>query len=311
MKDIVIAGSGYMAEEYLKAISFLPNLNVVAIVSRNLTTAKSLAEKYNVGYITLDIKDAAMKTNAKCLILCVSELSTEDVINSAIDFPWTILIEKPLGIDHDQALRIVERCGDRNDVYVALNRRYYGATREMLNEISRTTGKRFIVLTDQEDQIAALNAGQPALVVDNWMYANSIHIIDYINIFARGELNQLTKNRIRLDDNAYVISVDLEFDSGDHVKYLAYWNTSAKWSVEINVGDKQWQAQPLEKARRLVLGSREFSDFPIDEGDIQAKPGLISMLSALEEQLSGEESQLVSIKEGIQTMKLIERIYAN
>ena len=311
MRDIVIAGSGYMAEEYLKAISFLPNLNVVAIASRNLITAKSLAEKYSIGYIAVDVNDAAMKTNAVCLIVCVSELSTEDVINSAIDFPWTILIEKPLGINHNQALRIIERCGDRNDVYVALNRRFYGATREMLNEISRTTGKRYIVLTDQENQIAALNAGQPALVVDNWMYANSIHIIDYINIFARGDLVQLAKNRIQLDDYAYVISADLEFDSGDHVKYLAYWNTSAKWSVEINVGEQQWQAQPLEKARKLVLGSRESLDFPIDEGDIRAKPGLISMLSALEEQLSGEESQLVSIKDGIQTMKLIERIYAN
>ncbi len=300
-----------MAEEYLKAISFLPNLKVAAIVSRNPISAKDLAEKYGIGYVALNIKDAALKTKADCLIICVSELSTEEVVNSAVDFPWTILIEKPVGINHDQARRIVESCGERNDVYIALNRRHYGATREILNDLSKTNGNRFITLTDQQDQIAALNAGQPALVVDNWMYANSIHIIDYVNIFARGNLIKLIKNRVQLDDLAYVISADLEFDSGDYVKYLAYWNTPAKWSVEINVGDKHWQAKPLEKSRKLLLGKRDFSDFPDHAADIQAKPGLISMLIALEQQLSGKEFQLTSIQEGLQTMKLIEGIYAN
>jgi hypothetical protein len=311
MRGIVIAGSGYMAEEYLKAISFLPNLKVVAIVSRNPISAKNLAEKYKVDYVAFDIRDAASATNADCLIVCVSELSTEEVIDSAIEYPWTILIEKPVGINYDQALRIVERCGDRNDVYVALNRRFYGATREVLNEISRTDGKRFIVLTDQEDQLAARKAGQPSLVVENWMYANSIHIIDYVTIFARGTLIELTKNRVELDDYAFVISADLKFDSGDYVRYLAYWNTPAKWSAEINIGDKQWQAKPLEKSRRLVLGEREFSDFAGFVTDSQAKPGLISMLMALEEQLSGRDSDLVPIKAGIQTMNIIEKIYEN
>ena len=300
-----------MAEEYLRAISFLPNLNVVAIVSRNPISAKQLAEKYKVGHVASDIEVAAVATNADCLIVCVSELSTEGLIKSAIEYPWTILVEKPVGINYKQALRIVEFCGSRNDVYVALNRRFYGATREILNEISRTDGKRFIVLTDQEDKMAASKAGQPKLVVDNWMYANSIHIIDYATFLARGKLSGLTKNRIELDHNAFVIYADLKFDSGDHVRYLSYWNTPSKWSVEVNIGDRQWQAKPLEESRTLLLGEKEFSNFPVLAADTLAKPGLISMLIALEEQLCGRDSDLVPIHSGVQTMRIIEKIYGN
>jgi predicted dehydrogenase len=284
---------------------------VVAIVSRNLVSAKNLAERYRISHVSKEIDYVAKETNADCLIICVSELSTEEVVNLAIEYPWTVLIEKPIGVNLVQGLRILERCGKKDNLFVALNRRYYGATLEILNEVEKLEGKRYVVLTDQEDQIAARKAGQPSLVVQNWMYANSIHIIDYVSIFVRGTLTKLTRNKVELGEEAYVLSADLEFDSGDYVRYLAYWNTPAKWSFEINVGDKQWQAKPLEKSRRLTMGERDYVDFPLPEGDLISKPGLISLLTDLGEHLTGKKSKLVSIKEGIKTMKLIEQIYAD
>src|SRR2546425_867700 len=74
------------------------------------------------------------------------------------------------------------------EMSLALNRRHYSSTRTVLDDVAKLQGQRLIHVYDQEDQIVARAAKQPELVVLNWMYANSIHVVDYLTILGRGRI---------------------------------------------------------------------------------------------------------------------------
>ena len=57
--------------------------------------------------------------------------------------------------------------------------------------INKKKIKRLIVINDQEDLIKAKKNGHNKKVLDNWMYANSIHLIDFFRILQEAKLKKL------------------------------------------------------------------------------------------------------------------------
>ena len=58
------------------------------------------------------------------------------------------------------------------------------------------------------------------------MYCNSVHLIDYIRIFARGRLRKVSK--IKINDNKFSETISkLYFSSKDEVLYHCNWNSTA------------------------------------------------------------------------------------
>ena len=97
---------------------------------------------------------------------------------------------KPAGYNIADAKEIKEAADrKKRNVFVALNRRFYSATQVVREELSSINDNfRFIKVQEQQDQKVALASGQPKDVVDYWMYANSIHLIDYFRILGRGKV---------------------------------------------------------------------------------------------------------------------------
>ena len=102
----------------------------------------------------------------------------------------------------------------------------------------------------------------------------------------------------------------IEFSSGDQALYTCYWNTPARWSVDISIGNRLWQLAPLESARALNMNSLTPTEFFIDEKDLSAKPGIIGILEETLNLLNGSSTALCSIRSANGTMSLIESIYA-
>ena len=111
----------------------------------------------------------------------------------------------------------------KRDVYVAFNRRHYASTRNLISELNKSNDLRYIHIYDQENPNAALTSGQPEIVVKNWMYANSIHLIDFVLLLGRGNIRNIL-NIVPLIDN-YILT-KIEFDSGDIVIYESLTSTS-------------------------------------------------------------------------------------
>jgi predicted dehydrogenase len=311
VKPVIVGviGSGYMAREYLSACNYVSGIKIDAIFSTNHSTASLLAQDYKISHLCNSLVDLMSVNEIQAVIVCVPESETEKILEICANYPVVVLVEKPAGLNLESASRIVHFFEKSNNCFVALNRRFYSSSIHLLDSLKLEKGTRFISIVDQEDLIAAEFAGQPREVLDSWHFANAIHIIDFIVLLARGDVVEFKRSRFELDSSAYVITTSIFFDSGDVVEYKCFWNTPARWSVEVNLGKKQFRLKPLESVSEIELGQRQHVAINLDEDDSLAKPGLIKMLRGLESQVITGKSELVSVQRAFETMKMIGMIY--
>lgn len=304
-----LVGSGYMASEYLKAAKALDNLEFVSIFSRNSKTSHQLADDFQIDVVANNIAEFC-DLNLDFVVICVPELATEKIILECASLNIPLLVEKPVGLNFSQGKKIEEASKEAGiEVFAALNRRFYSSTLAVMSEVSDTSTPRFVNVIDQENTFSALKAGQPIEVVENWMYANSIHIIDYISFICRGGPHVTSKKRVSLGEGAFIMQAEISYSSGDAASYICFWNSAGGWSVSINVDTQTWQLSPLESSRTRHLDDRHYTDFPDDPIDKKYKPGLVRILQEVAKHINGEPHSLPSIEDANRTMKLIEMIY--
>ena len=75
----------------------------------------------------------------------------------------------------------------KTKIFVALNRRFFFSTQELLKKISKDKSNRVVEIIDTQTPELFKNRF-PNKIIKNWIFANSIHMIDYINILCRGHI---------------------------------------------------------------------------------------------------------------------------
>lgn len=314
---VAMVGAGYMAKEHIKAFQDVPGVNVVGIHSRSRSRAEALALEYQIPAVCDSISELFERTNANLVVIAVPELSANDVCCSCFEYPWAALIEKPAGYNLADAEEI-ERVAQKNkrSAYVALNRRHFGSTRAVLEDVASQSGPRLIRVRDQENPKAGLLGGQPQLVVDNWMYANSIHIIDYFSFLGRGAVSSVTPIIRWNPEVPLYVAARIQFDSGDIGLYEAVWDAPAPWVVTVNTPEKYWELRPLEKAASLTLGGKKgvakgMMDPVEDEPwDSKFKPGLRRQAELVVRAASGKVTDMPTLQDALATMRLTQAIYS-
>lgn len=308
----MFVGAGYMTVEHIKAFKDINSVICSGITSRTKSRAQEVAKSYGVPIICDSISDLYEMTKADAVVISVPVLSTRDVALEAFKYPWKVLIEKPVGYNLEDASIILEEAKRMNrDVFVALNRRHYNSTERVIGELNKVDGRRLVMIHDQEDAIEALNAGRPQKLVDNWMYANSIHIIDLFQVFARGQVAKMD-HLIRWEpDNPFIVMTKVEFESGDIGIYQAVWNAPGPWSVTISTPTKRFEMRPIERASFQNHGERKLSEYPVNEWDQKFKPGLRQQAQRFINFLNtGDCEGLPTLEQAFDTMKLISEIYS-
>ena len=308
--SLVIIGAGYMAKEHIKAFSGLENVVISGIHSRTSSRANDLASEFNIPNVCLTIPELFEKTNANAVIVTTPELETRDICLEIFKYPWTCLIEKPVGYNFEEAEFLHQRANDNKaKVFVALNRRHYGSTLNVLEDLKLFPDKRILQILDQEDLIGARKAGQPELVVNNWMYANAIHIVDYMNIFLRGDVidvqNILPWNK---SDPSYVVSKIL-YSSGDIALYQCMWNVPGPWAVTLTTRMRRWELRPLEQVAYQDFGQRKVIQIEKTKEDIDFKPGLRQQAREFLKAIQGMKHTLPDLSDALKSMNLIKKIY--
>lgn len=311
MVKIVFIGAGSMAEEHIKAFKAISGVQIVGIYSRTTERAQKLAAKYQISNVYTSIKLLYERTKAALVVIAVSELSTKEVCFAAFRHPWLCLVEKPVGYNLAEAFEIESEAAYKNRrVFVALNRRLYDSTQTVLQDMATSSKPRLIHVYDQQDIISAKKAGRTKQILDNWMFANSIHLIDYFTVLGRGEISSIT-NIIRWNpsDPRFVIAKIL-FSSGDIGIYEAVWNCPGPWAVTITTQEKRWELRPLEKAIVQVYPSRQQESISPNQWDLQFKPGFRLQAEETIKAVKGEQCKLATIQEALESMKLVAKIYA-
>ncbi len=305
-------GAGYMAEEHIKVFHKFKNVELVSIFSRTYEKAYKLKKKYNIEKIYKNLEDFCKSSNIDLLVLAVNEESLFEICKKTFKENFLHLIEKPVGINYEQS-KLLNNFAKKNksNILVSLNRRFYSSTKWLKKQIQSEKGIRIINIIDQENTITPKKNGINKVVIENWMYANSIHLIDLIYYFTRGEIKKIEKKiHHKLSETKY-ISCKIIFSSGDIVNYQAFWNLTAPWSLSISTKKNYYLMQPLEKLSYKNNKSHNFTDVAISEADKKFKPGIFNQNFELINSLLNKNKKfsLPNIKYSNKLMKLIKDIY--
>lgn len=306
---IAIVGSGYMAQEHAKAFASGSSIEIVGVCGRTRSRAEALAKAYGA-YVYDSIDAMYHDTKADLVVIAVNELSMQDVCHACFRHPWFCLLEKPVGINLPQAEEILSaarRAGTR--AYVALNRRSYSSTRQALAELTHDDSPRLISVLDQQDMVAAREGGQPKEVVRNYMYANSIHLIDYLNLFGRGEIVKVEPLLPWTEDKPGFVVAAVHYNSGDMGLYQAVWDGPGPWAVTVTNRQVRLELRPLEKLGVQRRGERRLTEAALDAIDTEFKPGLRYQAEQIVSVLSGAPTTLATLEEATRSMALCADIY--
>lgn len=309
---VAFVGAGYMGKEHAKAFAALPNVELDGVYTRTAESAARFAEEFGIACVAESVADLYARTQADLVVVSVPELAVNEVARQCFEHPWTCLIEKPAGYDLEDAHAIAAAAKSAGTkAFVALNRRHYSSTRAVLDDLrTRDDGPRLIHLQDQEDPKAALAAGQPALVTENWMYANSIHMIDFFSLFARGKVSRI-RRLVEYDPAApRFVLAHIEFDSGDTGIYEAVWNAPGPWSVAVTTPSRRWEMRPVEQAAFQDYGERRLTPVETDAWDRDFKPGLRLQAELAVRAATGQDATgLPTLDDAIATMQVTHDIY--
>lgn len=308
---VAFVGAGSMAREHLRAFADVPGVGLAGIHSRTRQRAESLASEFCIAHVCESVDELYERTSANLVVVCVPELATNTVACRCFAFPWAALIEKPAGYDVADAEEIAVRARQlKARAYVALNRRLYSSTQAVLDDLNLRDDPRYIRVQDQQDQAAALAAGQPPAVVKNWMYANSIHTIDYFRVFGRGRVTDVSPIVRWTADRPGIVLAKLVFESGDIGVYEGIWNGPGPWAVTVSTPRRRWEVRPLEHAAFQNNGERVLNAVDVHQWDKQFKAGFRRQAQlAVSAAQGGESCQLATLEEGLETMRLVQRIF--
>jgi hypothetical protein len=151
----------------------------------------------------------------------------------------------------------------------------------------------------------------PPLVVENYMYANSIHMIDYFRVFGRGEVTKVTPVVSWNPKAPGIVVAHIEFSSGDVGLYEGIWNGPGPWAVTVNTPQERLEMRPLEQLSVQMKGERKLNQIPSDRIDVEFKPGLRKQALAAVAAVNGQPSSLGTIEDAYQSMQLVAKIFGH
>ena len=308
--SIAFIGAGGMNREHSKAFASLPGVQLAGIHSRTREKADALAAECGIPLVTDSIAELYEKTKADLLVIAVPEMSIRSVAEQAFAFPWTILMEKPPGKDLDEALYL-ESLAQKHGrtIYVGLNRRFLGSTEAVLNDIDSRDEPRFVRVEDQQSLETARIIGHPEDIVQRWMYANSIHLMDYLRSLCRGSVKKITPITPWTPNAPTYVLAAVEFDSGDVGLYESTWNGPGPWTVTVNTPGRRWELRPLEQAKFINAGERALNEVAATDADKNFKPGFQRQAEEVLKAMRGEPSRAPTLASAIETMRMISAIF--
>jgi predicted dehydrogenase len=249
------------------------------------------------------------QTRADLVVVAVPELAIASVMEDVLEAPWTILMEKPVGLDLQSAEATGASASRRGrTVFVGLNRRHLSSTCAAIDDL-REAGERFIHVQDQQDVALARRIGQPETVVANWMYANSIHLVDYLLAFGRGTVTAVEVVRRWDPARPGIVLAQVSFSSGDIGLYEAIWNGPGPWACTVSTPERRWEMRPLEQARFQRAGERALNVVEMSAADAEFKPGFRLQAERVVQAVRGGPVLVPRIEDGLRTMRLVAEIY--
>ena len=306
-KKICFIGAGKTMQKHLEVFSKFKNLEFVGIYSRTKRKAHQIRKKFKINRVFNNIDEMYSLTKSNYVIVVVSPDANFKIIRDCLKYPWTIFTEKPLGLNYVQAKNLIRlSLKKKRKLFIALNRRNVISTKKLVEIIDKKKNiKRNLEILDQQSPSKIYFTKK---VINNWQFANSIHLIDYISLICRGKVSSHKKKLIELNSKQKVLECVMKFSSGDTCKYRALWFLPGKWQVKVRLDKLIYTLKPLERLKVSEFNKSNFSDLKLNYSlDNKFKPGFFSQAKNLIN--DNKKNNLVDNSKYIKTNNLIKLIY--
>ena len=311
---VAMVGAGSMAKEHLKAFQNVPGVELVGITSRTRSRAEGLAKEFGIPKVCDSVSSLYQETQAQLVIVTVTELSMSKVALDTFEYPWAVLLEKPAGYHLGDAKTILQgSSAKKRRVWVALNRRFLSSTQHVMNSLKGQApgAPRYVRIQDNQSLIEAKKYNHPQEVIDHWMFANSIHLVDYLTALCRGNVTQVTPVFEWNQKSPGIVGAKVEYDSGDLGYYECVWNGPGPWGVHVFTPEHRFEMRPLEQVGIQNQGERKVQILEMSDWDKNFKPGFRLQAQAVIHALSSESEihGLASLEDSMRSMELVHKIY--
>ncbi len=276
-----LIGAGGIARLHLDAMQKIDGLKAVGLTSRSLPAAKQLATDYQIPVCTESVDEMVAQAKPDALLVLVSVDQMFAVTKKALGFGLPLFVEKPAGISPEENLELAESAKEQGvKTMVGFNRRYYSIFHKGIKLI-RERGSLLGVLVEGHErmpQVRGMNRFSD-LVLNEWLYANSIHTIDLLRFFG-GEPLHIESIAHRLHEpRGDQFGAIMELESGGIGQYIAHWYSPGGWRVVLYGEGLTVEFKPLEQGRFTDEDFKSQEIVP-DEEDLQLKPGFIRQMQA-------------------------------
>jgi predicted dehydrogenase len=308
--NVGFVGSGRTAMKHAEVIKTFKDYSLVSVYSRNIYNSKKFANKLKIKNYFNKINKFINHEKYDLIVICLPPNILFKYIKLLINLDANIFIEKPIGINLSEAYKILnlykKRKFKRNKFIVGYNRRFLGSVLKLKNILSKNSSSRFIDIQDQQDLKKAKIAGHDKNTLKHWMYANSIHVLDFLNFLARGEIKKIDTKKIKFK-NSYVVISNIAYSSGDYARYTGYWNLPANWSVLVSDKKNFLKINPLEKIQ--ILNKNKIIKLDSFYFDEKFKPGFYYQFKEIDRAIKNKKNYAVGIFDAIKSVKIVNKIY--
>lgn len=277
-KDTVLVGAGPMAVAYAKVLIALGQTPLV--IGRGESSAAKFEAETGLDVLRGGLTQNAAKLGAGQAAIVstpVDQLApnTEELLACGVK---KILVEKPAGVTPEETRRIADGAEQAGaDIFVAYNRRFLQSTLAAQQLILDDGGATSLRMEFSEFAHRIADLPTAAHIKNNWLYANSTHVLDlgfYLAGFPTSLMAQATGSLDWHTAGAVFVGHG-QTDAGVAFSYHADWNAAPRWMVEIGTAKRTIVLQPLEAVKyRDRTGFAETQVELSGTDDTDFKPGL-------------------------------------
>lgn len=307
---IWIVGAGNMGYEYAKILATMGRN--FWVIGRSGDSVKKIKERIDCNAVQGGIQNHLGHTSniPEFAIIAVND---EELARTALLLlrygVKKILIEKPAGLNRDELLIVSDLARENNaKVYVAYNRRFYASVEKAKNIIDEDEGILSFIFefTEWSHEIARLNKSK--IVLENWLIANSSHVID-LAFYMGGkpvEIKTFHKGGLSWHPSASIFSGAGITEKAALFSYSANWESAGRWSLEILTKKHRLIFRPLENLQIQNIGSISTELVKIEDTfDTKFKAGLYKQIGAF---LTNQDVNLCSIEQQLENFTIYEKI---
>lgn len=272
---VLIIGSGNMAIEYTKVLNSLKI--PYTVIARKKKSLNKLQKSNFSNFLHCNISNY-LKNNKEDFTHAIIATSIDslkkvsiDTLSSSIN---NILIEKPGGINLNDLIEL-KKYNKNKKIFIAYNRRFLSSVM-CLKKIIRKTKIESVFFSFNEQSKLIEKLKHPKVIKENWVFANSSHIIDLV-FFIIGipkKIKSFNRGHLSWHNSSIFKGFGIS-NKNIPFSYATDWKSPGRWTIEIMTKKRRYILSPLEKIQYM-----DWSDFNLKELSLNSdldslfKPGL-------------------------------------